>query len=98
MVCVLMMAGVPARPAAQCAAGWSVISSPNGSGDLNSLSDVAVVGNGDLWAVGQTGNGNASNTLIDGTFPVNYLVSASAVSATDIWAVGYSFNGIVSDS
>jgi len=112
-VIVVMAVGLPARTAADCQVGWSVVSSANG-GDSNSLSDLAVVSADDIWAVGETGDGYTPqlNTLIEhwngsswtvipspnGTFPVNYLNSVSAVSSTDVWAVGYTFNGIVSDS
>ena len=112
-VILALTLSLPARAGADCTIGWSVVSSPNG-GDLNSLSDLAVVTANDIWAVGETGNGFTPelNTLIEhwngsswavipspnGTFPVNYLNSVSAVSSTDVWAVGYTFNGIVSDS
>lgn len=51
---------------ADCEAAWSVVRSLNGSGDSNSLSDLAVVTAGDVWAVGDTGDGiNVLDTLIE---------------------------------
>jgi hypothetical protein len=108
-----MAASTRPGPGPDCQAGWSVVSSPNGSGEHNRLSDVAVVSGNDIWAVGNTGAGlGPLSTLIEhwngttwstvpspnGVFEVNYLNAVSAVSSNDVWAVGYSHNGSVSDS
>ena len=87
---------------------WSVVPSPNptpplsGGGPVNNqLLGVAAVGPNDVWAVGQSTDFGAGQTLIvhwNGTawsvvpspHPGTYSVlrSISAVSANDIWAVG----------
>jgi len=87
---------------------WSVVTSPNptpplsGGGPVNNqLLGVAAVAPNDVWAVGQSTDFGAGQTLIvhwNGTawsvvpspHPGTYSVlrSISAVSANDIWAVG----------
>jgi hypothetical protein len=96
-------------------ASWAVIPSPNptpplsGGGPVsNQLLGVAAVAANDVWAVGQSTDFGAGQTLIvhwNGTtwstvqapHPGEYSVlrSISAVSANDIWAVGTHYvNGL----
>jgi hypothetical protein len=90
---------------------WSVVSSPNPTPPLsggpysNQLYGVDAVSANDVWAVGQTTDFGAGQTLIlhwNGTawsavpspHPGTYSVlrSVSAVSANDVWAVGTYYN------
>jgi hypothetical protein len=82
---------------------WTIIPSPNRGADGSQLTGVAAVSPNDIWAVGNSGQGNAVQTLIehwngsswsivDSPNPGasgNYLQAAATISATDVWAVGY---------
>lgn len=82
---------------------WTRVKSPNASHPANGqLDGVAALAADDVWAVGSSGQGAPSRTLIEhwdgstwsivpspnkGPFP-NGLSSVGAVAADDIWAVG----------
>jgi hypothetical protein len=82
---------------------WTIIPSPNRGADGSQLTGVAAVSPNDIWAVGNSGQGNAVQTLIehwngsswsivDSPNPGasgNYLQATATISATDVWAVGY---------
>lgn len=91
-------------------AKWSIVPSPNvstgragGTGSsLNVLYGVSAISADDVWAVGWSGNNDASQTLTlhwDGTrwsivpsanssLNVNRLYAVTAISPNDVWAVG----------
>ncbi len=85
---------------------WSVVPSPNPSGN-SGLSAVAAVSANDVWAVGNSGSQMSSGqTLIEHwngaqwqivqspspSSRYNTLYGVTAVSATNVWAVGYDVN------
>jgi hypothetical protein len=90
-----------------CPPVWSVVTSPNPTSS-DTLYGVSAVSANDVWAVGNHGDGNGSQTLTmhwDGTqwtavtSPgpgsfANYLYGVVAVSANNVWAVGTYENGI----
>lgn len=113
LVSLSLSAVRPEPVRAECAAAWSVVPSPNGSGDHNRLGAVAVVSANDIWAVGNTGFGLSSLSTLtehwngtswsvvpspDGTFGVNFLTDVDEVTSNDVWAVGYSWNGSTSNN
>ncbi|MFL5731662.1 MAG: hypothetical protein ACJ78Q_00560, partial [Chloroflexia bacterium] len=82
---------------------WSQVASPNVGASGNTLSSLAVVSAGDIWAVGYYLSGGTQRTFTlhwDGTtWSVvsspsvgagdNFFVDVAAVSTSDVWAVGY---------
>jgi hypothetical protein len=88
---------------------WQVISSPNGSKQVNELHGVSAVSDSDVWAVGVSYNTERtlSTSLIEhwnGTqwtvvpspnpsSTLNVLNAVAAVSANDVWAVGIAPTG-----
>jgi hypothetical protein len=81
---------------------WSIVASPNPSGD-NFLSAVSAAGANDVWAVGRSRNPSnfQTSTLIDhwdgnswsmvmgfGVEPESAAYGVAAVSPTDAWTVG----------
>ncbi len=85
---------------------WSVVPSPNGSGN-SGLSGVAAVSANDVWAVGSSGSQiTGAQTLIEHWNGTNWqtvkspspssiyntLSGVTAVSVTNVWAVGYDVN------
>ena len=81
---------------------WSIVSSPNRGIDGSQLSGVAASASNDIWAVGNSGQGNGVLTLIehwDGSVwsvidspnpgsSGNYLDGVAIVPGT-VWSVGY---------
>ena len=83
---------------------WQVISSPNGTKQVNELHGISAVSDSDVWAVGVSYNTERtlSTSLIEhwnGTqwtvvpspnpsSTLNVLNAVAAVSANDVWAVG----------
>ena len=78
---------------------WTAPGSPNPGTGSNSLSGVAAVATGNVWAVGSYSNGNGSFPLIE--HRVNFgwtvvsspavagsLVGVAAIASNNIWAVG----------
>ena len=88
---------------------WQVISSPNGTKQVNELHGVSAVSDSDVWAVGVSYNTERtlSTSLIEhwnGTqwtvvpspnpsSTLNVLNAVAAVSANDVWAVGIAPTG-----
>jgi hypothetical protein len=83
---------------------WNLVNSPNRGIDGSQLYGIAAVSAGDIWAVGNSGQGNGVLTLTehwDGTAwsiinspnpgtSGNYLQGVAVVSGVpDIWSVGY---------
>ena len=78
---------------------WTVVSSPNPGTGTNSLSGVAAVATGNVWAVGSSGNSSGSSPLIVHRSHSRWVVVSSpalagslsgiaAIAANNIWAVG----------
>jgi len=83
---------------------WSIVSSPNRGSDGSQLYGIVAASPNDIWAVGNSGQGNGVLTLIEhwdgsawsiidspnpGTSG-NYLQGVASVPGTsDVWAVGY---------
>src|SRR5207302_867584 len=82
---------------------WSVVPSPNGSQENNSLNAVAAVSANDVWAVGYnfgstlTEHWNGTSwAVVNSPSPElgnNLLIGVKAFVTNDVWAVGYSVNG-----
>jgi hypothetical protein len=88
---------------------WQIISSPNGTKQVNELHGVSAVSDSDIWAVGVSYNTERtlSTSLIEhwnGTqwtvvpspnpsSTLNVLNAVAAVSANDVWAVGIAPTG-----
>ena len=88
---------------------WQIISSPNGTKQVNELHGVSAVSDSDVWAVGVSYNTERtlSTSLIEhwnGTqwtvvpspnpsSTLNVLNAVAAVSANDVWAVGIAPTG-----
>jgi hypothetical protein len=86
------------------AAGWQVITSPNGSGQVNELHSVSALAENDVWAVGVSYSTERTlgSTLIEHwngsrwsvvaspnpSSSVNRINAVAGVSANDVWAVG----------
>ena len=84
---------------------WSILPSPNPSGNWNVLNSVTVGAGNNVWAVGydDVGGGGQYQTLIEhwdgmqwSVIPSpnegstdNYLYGAAAISTADVWAVGH---------
>ena len=84
---------------------WQVISSPNGTKQVNELHGVSALSESDAWAVGVSYNTErtVSNSLIEhwnGTLwsvvpspnpstTLNILSAIAAIAPDDVWAVGY---------
>jgi len=88
-----------------CGLTWRVVSSPNVGTNSNSLSDIAVVSDNDIWAVGSyyDGIGRTLTMHWNGTQwsivpspnpnpSANSLRGVVALSSNDVWAVGYAGN------
>src|SRR5438105_2170244 len=95
--------------AATCTGGWSVVRTANRANVNNALSDLAVVNAHDVWAVGQSYNITAGQTLVEHWNGSTWSVVAAphpgrysdlrGVSAAGgaVWAVGnYDNNGLQS--
>jgi hypothetical protein len=88
---------------------WQVISSPNGTKQVNELHGVSAVSDSDVWAVGVSYNTERtlSTSLIEHwngmqwtvipspnpSSTLNVLNAVAAVSANDVWAVGIAPTG-----
>jgi hypothetical protein len=98
------------RTAADCAPAWRLVPGANGSGDENSLGDVAVIDATNIWAVGSSGAGLVGDRTLaerwdgsgwtvfptpNGTMASTVLTGVATVSSTDVWAVGYTWNGSI---
>jgi hypothetical protein len=84
---------------------WSIVTSPNTSSlQSNGLESVACLSSSACWAVGDSNNGSAYQTLIEqwngtawsivsspdtGAALANVLYSVACASTTECWAVGY---------
>ena len=91
----------PTSPASTCGA-WNTVSSPNVGTRTNFLNAVAALSTNDVWAVGSSGDGQSSLTLVEHwngrqwsivkspniATLANGLAAVTVVSANDIWAVG----------
>jgi hypothetical protein len=84
--------------------GWGIVSSPNVGAQENVLNAIAVVSPNDVWAVGDSYDGNTHHhTLIehwdgnewsivpspDSSTGDNYLLGVAVAGPNDVWAVGY---------
>ena len=89
--------------ATRACGAWGTISSPNVGTKTNFLHAVAAISTNDVWAVGFSGNGQSSLTLVEHWNGTRWNVVASphapgrtsdelfgvaALAANDIWAVG----------
>jgi hypothetical protein len=92
-------------------ATWSVVPSPNVSGENNGLYDVVAIAANDVWAVGYRGigvfeplamhwNGATWALFPSPSLPVStgFLLSVSATGPNDVWAVGTAKSSITSKS
>lgn len=86
-------------------AGWQIISSPNGSRQVNELHSVSALAENDVWAVGVSYNTERTlgSTLIEHwngsqwsvvpspnpSSTLNILFGVAAVATNDVWAVGF---------
>jgi hypothetical protein len=106
----LLLSGICLLAVQNVMAGdWQVITSPNGTKQVNELHGVSAVSDNDIWAVGASYNTERTlaASLIehwDGTqwtvvpspnpsSTVNVLNAVAAVSANDVWAVGIAPTG-----
>lgn len=96
------------NPSADCT-GWSLVSTPNGAPDYNSLVSVSSVSPNDIWAVGQyccTASGAGQNLIEHWNGSAwsivpspnvgdfdNLLSGVVALSTNNAWAVGFFFDG-----
>jgi hypothetical protein len=77
---------------------WSVVPSPNGTGQISQLTGVAAVSTNDVWAVGFSSSSTltlhwngAAWSLIPSPNPGttnNFLYGVTALASRDVWAVG----------
>lgn len=97
-------ATVTARHAPQCGK-WNVVPSPNPYSYVNVLNGVAVVSPTNIWAVGQGGNFNDYQTLIEHWDGASWqviptpsvqgaLYGVTALAANNVWAVGETALGL----
>src|SRR5690349_13512158 len=88
------------------AAPFEAVPAPNGRGDLDQLGSVLRMADGSVWAVGTTGQGNASigftawfdggawirNSVPRGRYDYDRVTDVAEVAPGVVWAVGYSSN------
>ncbi|MFL5733431.1 MAG: hypothetical protein ACJ78Q_09525, partial [Chloroflexia bacterium] len=84
---------------------WSIVPSPEISGESQQIASVSAVSSTDVWAVGARSNPNppvtlhwdgAAWTLVPSPGPgtaSNLLEAVAAISHNDVWAVGYYNSG-----
>ncbi len=88
---------------------WSVIPSPNASGEGDELYGVAAISTNDVWAVGyfvnnpetmilpllEHWNGTSWSVAQDPTVNVttNFIEGVTATASNNVWAVGYAIDG-----
>lgn len=87
-----------------CGPEWNIVSSPNVTDEVDTLSDLAIISDSDIWAVGwyqgqpmtQHWDGNYWS-VVPGPADVQIygvLYGVAAVATDDVWAVGSGGDGV----